>query len=126
MTEQSRSPLRFLAPVALLAFAAVFYLMVAGSGLTPLGGGEASTPTQSSGGQSKAETASSPAEERRARRRERAERRRSRRRSYRVRPGDTVGAIAQKTGLPADRIQELNPDLDPQTLAPGQTIKLRE
>jgi LysM repeat protein len=46
-------------------------------------------------------------------------------RFYRVKAGDTPSAIAERTGVPLSRIMELNPDLDPQTLAPGQRIKLR-
>ena len=46
--------------------------------------------------------------------------------TYTVKTGDTLGAIAQKTGVSVDRIQELNPELDPQALLSGQKIKLRE
>ena len=42
------------------------------------------------------------------------------------RTGDTPSSIAEKTGVPLEQILRLNPDLDPQTLAPGQRIKLRE
>ena len=40
-------------------------------------------------------------------------------RRYTVKPGDTPSAIAEKTGVPLEQILQLNPDLDPQTLAPG-------
>jgi LysM repeat protein len=46
--------------------------------------------------------------------------------SYTVKVGDTLASIAEKTGIPADKLQELNPELDPQTLQSGQKIKLRE
>ena len=46
--------------------------------------------------------------------------------SYTVKTGDTLGAIAEKTGLTVERLQELNPELDPQALVSGQKIKLRE
>ena len=45
---------------------------------------------------------------------------------YRVRPGDTLGSIAEDTGVSLDRLQELNPQLDPQTITTGQRINLRE
>jgi LysM repeat protein len=47
-------------------------------------------------------------------------------RRYRVKNGDTPSSIAEKTGVPLEEILRLNPDLDPQTLAPGQRIKLRQ
>lgn len=46
------------------------------------------------------------------------------RKSYTVKSGDVLSAIAEKTGVSLDRILELNPDLDPQTLRAGQKIKL--
>jgi LysM repeat protein len=46
--------------------------------------------------------------------------------TYTVKVGDSLGSIAQKTKLPVEKLQELNPDLDPQALSPGQKIKLRE
>ena len=42
-----------------------------------------------------------------------------------VHPGDTLGAIAIKTGVPTDTLQQLNPNVDPQTLLQGQRIALR-
>ena len=46
--------------------------------------------------------------------------------TYTVKTGDTLGAIAEKTGVAVERLQELNPELDPQALVSGQKIKLRE
>jgi LysM repeat protein len=55
-----------------------------------------------------------------------SERRRRRlRKTYVVRAGDTPGGIAERTGVPLETLEELNPDLDPQELSPGQRIKLR-
>jgi teichoic acid transport system ATP-binding protein len=48
------------------------------------------------------------------------------RKTYVVKAGDTPSAIAEKTGVPLAEIQRLNPDLDPQLLAPGTKIKLRQ
>lgn len=45
-------------------------------------------------------------------------------RSYTVKPGDTPSGIADKTGVDLDTLLELNPDLDPQLLSPGQRLKL--
>jgi LysM repeat protein len=112
----ARSPARFLAPVALLAFALALFLVV---GRTSPDGGSAgtdanttqeqpasSTPTPGGGDDAPAADSKGP-------------------RFYRVKPGDTPSAIAESTGVPLSQIMELNPDLDPQTLAPGQRIKLR-
>lgn len=45
--------------------------------------------------------------------------------TYTVKSGDTLGAIAETTGVPVDMLQELNPELDPQALIAGQKIQLR-
>ena len=42
-----------------------------------------------------------------------------------VRPGDTLGHIAEATGIDVDTLTQLNPDLDPQTLLEGERIHLR-
>ncbi len=47
-------------------------------------------------------------------------------RRYTVKSGDTPSSIADKTGVPLEEILRLNPDLDPQTLSPGERIKLRQ
>ena len=45
---------------------------------------------------------------------------------YTVKTGDTLGGIAETVGIPITRLQELNPELDPQALVSGQKIRLRE
>jgi LysM repeat protein len=42
-----------------------------------------------------------------------------------VRSGDTLGEISVETGIDADTLLQLNPDVDPQTLLEGQRIALR-
>ena len=46
--------------------------------------------------------------------------------TYTVKTGDTLASIAERTGVSVERLQELNPELDPQALVSGQKIKLRE
>jgi LysM repeat protein len=46
--------------------------------------------------------------------------------TYRVRSGDTLGSIAEKVDVSVDKLMELNPDVDPQTLRAGQRLRLRE
>ena len=45
--------------------------------------------------------------------------------AYTVQEGDTLSAIAHKTGVPLARIERLNPDVDPQILIAGEQLKLR-
>jgi len=45
--------------------------------------------------------------------------------AYVVQEGDTLTAIASENGVAVDRIEALNPDIDPQALIPGQKLKLR-
>jgi LysM repeat protein len=106
-----RSPARFLAPLALLAVALALFMVVTSS-LNDSGGSTGSNPTSGT------RPAASPTAD--------GKRERKGPRRYRVREGDTPSSIAEKTGVPLEEILRLNPDLDPQTLAPGQRIKLRE
>jgi LysM repeat protein len=46
--------------------------------------------------------------------------------AYVVESGDTLISIAHHTGVPVARIEELNPEVDPQILIAGETLKLRE
>jgi LysM repeat protein len=46
--------------------------------------------------------------------------------TYTIKANDTLSGIAAQHGTTVDRLQELNPDLDPQGLVAGQKIKLRE
>jgi hypothetical protein len=45
--------------------------------------------------------------------------------TYTVKTGDTLTAIAHKTGVPVAEILALNPEVDPQILIAGQTLKLK-
>ena len=104
-----RSPARFLAPLALVASALALYLVV-----------DATRPDETESQQ--AQTVNEPATKSQ---KKKAAKKRARRRTYVVKGGDTPSGIAEKTGVPLARILALNPDLDPQTLTPGTTIKLR-
>jgi LysM repeat protein len=50
---------------------------------------------------------------------------RTKAKSYTVKTGDTLTAIAHQTGVSVAEIQALNPEVDPQILIAGQTLKLR-
>ena len=45
--------------------------------------------------------------------------------TYTVKAGDTLGTIAEQTGVSVAELQELNPELDPQSLTVGEQIRLR-
>jgi len=103
-----RSPARLIAPVALVV-AVVAVLLVVQASTSSNGdskGGSADTPT------TQQTTSTTP--------------QRRIRPSYTVKLNDTLGLIAEKTGVSVARIQELNPELDPQNLIVGQKIKLRQ
>jgi LysM repeat protein len=100
-----RSPARFLAPLALLAFVFALFMVVQSS----------QTDSDETGTNNRA-TDSRPT----------ATPERKGPRRYRVRVGDTPSSIAEKTGVPLEDILRLNPDLDPQTIQVGQRIRLRQ
>ena len=52
-------------------------------------------------------------------------RHRTQAKAYTVESGDTLTAISHKTGVPVAEILALNPEVDPQILIAGQTLKLR-
>jgi LysM repeat protein len=106
-----RTPLRFLAPIALVAFAVALYVVVKDA-REPAGRSSSDTP---------ARTSSTPAKENAAKKSAK-----TKRRVYTVKQGDTASAIAAKTGVSIETMQKLNKNFDPQTLAPGQRIRLSE
>jgi LysM repeat protein len=109
--RRRRSPARLLAPVALLACAGALAAVVFSS--PAVDGDEGGTEQTNE----RTTTETRAGAERKQRRT---------RRNYTVKAGDTLGAIAEKTGVSVERLQALNPELDPQALVAGQKIKLRE
>lgn len=113
-----RSPARFLAPLALIAVVVTFVSIVDGSGRN--GGSASPNPSASTTKTSKAagskrgtaKTTTTKAVS-------------GSNASYTVQVGDTLGGIADKTGVPLDRIQTLNPNVDPHAMTAGQKIKLK-
>jgi LysM repeat protein len=106
-----RSPARFLAPIALVAFAVALYTVV-DDARGPDGKSSSDTPAQASSTPAKT-SAKKKASTRK-------------RRTYTVKAGDTASGIADKTGVSIATMQKLNHDFDPQTLSPGQRIRLSE
>jgi LysM repeat protein len=101
-SPMARIPARVLVPAALGAFVLVVVIVMALSL-----GGSGGPPAASSSGSGQSARAH------------------HRRRFYRVRRGQTLSSIAERTGVPIDRLRDLNPRLDPDLLRPGQRLKLR-
>ena len=120
MATRRSSPGRILAPLALAAFGLALLIIVATAG----GGGDGGSSTQAD----KEESRDLKVQEGEKRRKQSnaSSEPASSQRTYVVKTGDTLGAIAEKTGVPVEKLQELNPELDPQALVSGQKIKLRE
>lgn len=68
---------------------------------------------------------SSPKQQRTERSAKKQKPKRTQEKTYTVETGDTLTAIAHKTGVPVAEILALNPEVDPQILIAGQTLKLR-
>jgi LysM repeat protein len=108
-----RTPLRFLAPIALIAVIVAIFLVV---GSTTGGGSGNDKASNGTGTQLSAKE--------KKRRRERRKARQSRT-TYTVKPGDSLDAIAIAVKVPKETLLQLNPNVDPQALQPGQKIKIR-
>ena len=102
---------RLLAPLALIAFTIALLAIVLGSGVT---GDDSSgnSATDLPAATERTTTSDRPAKRGPA--------------TYTIKANDTLSGIAAEHGTTVDRLQELNPDLDPQGLVAGQKIKLRE
>jgi LysM repeat protein len=105
-----RSPARFLAPIALVAFAFGLYTVVQNA-REPAGSNSRAQPTATA-------TPSAAKESKKSNRRKR--------KSYTVKSGDTPSGIAEENNISLETLYELNPELDSQPLAPGQRVRLSE
>jgi LysM repeat protein len=108
--DSPKSAARVLAPLALALCTLAFLYVIFSSGTGGGGGATGQGTTRAVGGKQAQTTAGSvPSKP-----------------TYTVKTGDTLGGIAAKTGVSVQKLQELNPGLDPQGLVSGQKIKLRE
>jgi LysM repeat protein len=112
MDGRRGSPARLLAPVALIAFTLALFIVIASSG----GGDDSGDDGDRSSSRTEqistiGETETGPSVSGNF---------------YTVKTGDTLAAIAENVGVSVTRLQELNPELDPQALVSGQKIRLRE
>ena len=118
-TYARRSPLRFLAPVALVAFGLALLVVVSSSN----SGDSDNTPSASEREKDRDLGASTKKKKRKSKSSANGT---LPTRTYTVQRGDTLGSISEKTGIPVEKLQELNPQIDPQQLTTGQKIKLKE
>ena len=103
--EKSRLILKRLLALAALVIAVVLIFVVVGNNTGSDDGGKGGAKTgKKNGGKQKPKTD---------------------KKVYVIKEGDTLTAIAASTGISVERIQALNPDLDPQALISGQSLKLR-
>jgi LysM repeat protein len=110
--QHHRSHARLIAPAALLAFVLAVALIVLGSsGSDDKGERKAAAPAGKTA--SATTTSARPAK------------RPGKSATYTVRPGDSLGRIAEKTGIEVQTLETINPSLDPQALIAGQKVKLR-
>jgi LysM repeat protein len=117
-TYASRSPLRFLAPIALVLFAIALLMILSSSNAGNSGG----TPSASESAKKRDLGTTA----KKSKKKTGAAAGGLPTKTYTVKTGDTLGSIAEKTGIPIAKLQELNPQIDPQQLSSGQRIKLRE
>jgi hypothetical protein len=116
-TRHRRSPLRILAPVALIAFGVALALIITNTSKSDSGSGTSANQAEKARDLGTANS--------RERSRRRAARDRLPKRIYVVQEGDTLGSIAEKTGVSVEKLQALNPGLDQFSLQTGQKIKIR-
>ncbi len=110
-----RSPARFFAPLALVVFALALFVVVNKTTNDDSGGGSQQTnqPADATATPKPGSKTSQGTKKKKAPK------------TYTVKTGDTPSGIAEKVGVPLDELMQLNPELDPQALAPGTELKLR-
>jgi LysM repeat protein len=106
--RRRRSPARWLAPVALVTCAVAVYAVVEHT-LKDDSSSKIDTTTQRATPTKPTSQKSSKAKHKR---------------TYRVKAGDTLSAIAVKTGVSLPTLERLNPKLDADTLHAGQKVRL--
>lgn len=107
MNTRSKAPARLVAVLALIAAAAAIVLVVAATN----GGDDGHSKRDHPARQDKDGRDGKP--------------KKPAPKVYTVQEGDTLSAIARKTGVSLAQIERLNPDIDPQILIAGQELRLR-
>jgi LysM repeat protein len=120
-TSARRSPLRILAPIAIVVFGIAFVLIVSTTSSSNGGGGGPSA----SAAEKARDLGTSGSAKRKGQRTTKTTSEKTTGDTYIVKQGDTLGKIAQETGVSVQTLQDLNPGLDQFSLIAGQKIKLR-
>jgi LysM repeat protein len=111
----ARTPARFLAPIALVAFAFALYTVVQNArdnaGTSSSSATPAQTASPKSGSSAKSGKKSAKSHLKKA---------------HRVQAGETPSSIALKYGITVKQLEKLNPDMDPQALTVGERLRLRK
>jgi LysM repeat protein len=118
-TRRRRTPLRILAPLALIAFGVALVMIVSSASKTSSAGGAQNTRAAEKARDLGTGATTTPT------RRKHTSSGKLPQKYYIVKSGDTLGKIAQDTGIPVSTLQSLNPGLDQFSLIAGQKIKLR-
>jgi LysM repeat protein len=118
-----RSPARWLAPLALVAAAVALLVILSSSStdqpaqdsapLAPETTGTATSERHATTTTSTAATTTTPTGPT------------STEKTYTVQAGDYLSTVSEKTGLSVDRLRELNPGLDANSMTVGEEIKLQ-
>jgi LysM repeat protein len=120
MEAQHRTPARLVALIALVVAAVALVVVI--SSASGGSGGSANSAERSAEKARDLGSTTSDTTESRTRKRNKDKLPQD---VYVVKSGDTLGGIAEKTGVPVERLEELNPGLDQFQLVAGQRIKLR-
>src|SRR3954447_15051358 len=107
MTMYGRYVARVLAPLALIAVVFALYTVVK----------DANAPKSDNGAQTAQPTATATSKSKKSSKK-------TKKKMYTVKSGDTPSGIADKYGISLETLQKLNPKLDPQSLSPGQRLRV--
>jgi LysM repeat protein len=108
----ARSPARFLAPIALVAFAFALYSVVQKARDDGDGSSSSNTPAQTTPAKGSASKSSKKPKHVK--------------RFHRVQKGETPSSIALKYHVSVKTLQKLNPKMDPNALNVGELLRLHK
>ena len=100
-----RNPVRFLAPLALVAVIAGVFAVVQVSRRDAADGAKTTATVKTTSNR-------------------RSSRRRARAKTYVVKAGDNLTIISERTGVPLETLQQLNPNVNAQSLSVVQRLRL--
>lgn len=106
MEKRTSAPARIFAVLALIGAVLIVIVVLSSASSDDNGGGGEGRSSQTA-------------------KQEQQDRPRTKAKTYVVQSGDTLTSIAHRTGVPVQEILALNPEVDPQILIAGETLKLR-